>query len=199
MGECEREFGTDRGAPVEVLVFSLSGFERAAELDSSNAWDRYGYTHAKVVLDKLGGTITRLVAEKGILPPEVAHKLAAAALDAYINSYYRSIKNHLAGLELASQLDAGESISHFLDTLFALYRRVRPYNKYLAWELQTFPLEENRWSAGSLLERIAKIVSSGDLLQQRTLFRSMEKLAREHDLGAVVDGWEADFPLLYGP
>jgi hypothetical protein len=196
--ECRAEFGTDRGERVEVVVFSLSGFEDAAAPGSDTEWDRYGYAHAKVVLDKLDGTIARLVAEKATPPPAASRHLATGALDGYINSYYRSLKNHRLGLDVESHLDAAESINHFLDTLFAIYGRVRPYNKYLRWELQSFPLEGGRWRPEPLLELIARIVRAGDPGDQRALFRSIEELAREQGFGDVVEGWEADFPLLYG-
>ena len=41
-----------------------------------------------------------------------------------------------------------------MTALFAMHGRVRPYHKYLRWELRTFPLGEP-WHADSLPERLA--------------------------------------------
>jgi hypothetical protein len=47
-----------------------------------------------------------------------------------------------------------ESVYWFLVTLFALHGRVRPYNKYLAWELDTYPLGDP-WNARTLPQQLA--------------------------------------------
>jgi hypothetical protein len=133
--ECEQQFETPHGSAVEVAVYSLGQFEQAGELDSPSEWDRYSYAHAEVVLDKLDGRIAGLVAEKGVLPPNAARAVAARALDGYINSYHRSAKNAALGLSVEARLDAAESVAPFLTGLFAVHGRVRPFNKYLRWEL----------------------------------------------------------------
>jgi hypothetical protein len=150
------------------------------------------------VVDKLNGKIQELVAEKSLLPPTAAREIAARALDAYINSYYRSAKNSRDGLPLAAQLDAAESIPPFLTALFALQERVRPFNKFLAWELETYPLGDETWSAAALLPRVQTITATGDLSEQRRLFRDTERIARKHALGDVIDGWEPDVEWLRG-
>jgi len=185
---------------VEVAVFSLSGFrDRVGAIGSENEWDRYSYVNAQVVLDKLGGEIGRIVAEKGVLPAEAARVIAADALDTYINSYYRSARNVAGDLHLAALLDAAESIPPLLTALFALHQRVRPFNKFLRWELENFPLGEAIWQANLLLPRLEAIATRGDLGEQQRLFRDVERVAREHGLGGVVDGWEPDIDWLRGP
>jgi hypothetical protein len=150
------------------------------------------------VVDKLDGRIAGLVAEKGVLPPPIACAVAARALDGYINSYHRSAKNSGLGLSIEAQLDAAESVAPFLTVLFALHGRVRPFNKYLRWELEAFPLGDEAWSADALLPRLEAIVSTGALGKQQSLFRDVEALAREHGLGGVVDSWEPDVARLRG-
>jgi hypothetical protein len=147
LAACVERFATPHGSPVEVAVFSLSSFEQAGAIGSPNEWDRYSYAHADVVLDELGGQIGALVTEKGLLPPVAAREIAERALDTYINSYYRSAKNLRNGLAVEAQLDAAESISPFLTALFAMHERVRPFNKFLCWELEEFPLGDATWSA----------------------------------------------------
>ena len=97
--------------------------------------------------------------------------------------------------ELESRLDAAESVSHVLDALFALHVRVRPYNKFLRWELERVPLGAE-WQ--SLPERLDEIRASGDPGAQRTLFRDVEALARARGQGATIDGWEPDLEFLRG-
>ena len=185
-----------RGDPLDVAVFSLDAFAHHAALGSETEWNRYTFAHVAAELDKLDGRIQQLVEEKGALPVEAARQLAAEALDAYVNSYYRSLKNLRDGLALAAHLDAAESVPWFLTALFALHERVRPYNKYLRWELERYPLEE--WSADSVLPALEQIVATGALEVQRALFRRMERLARGREHGAVIDSWEPDVALLRG-
>ena len=118
---------------------------------------------------------------------------AAGPLDAYVNSYYRSAKNARVGLRLASLLDAQESIAHHLEFVFAVHGRLRPYNKWLEWELETRPLPVE-----VDLDRIDRIARTGELADQRALFRETESLAREHGHGKTIDGWEPDLAWLRG-
>ena len=192
-------FASRRGDAVEVWVMSLAEFRMHAEAGSDFEWNRYTFAHADVVVDKLDGEIRRLTEEKGRLAPSVARAVAREALDAYINSYYRSAKSHRAGLGLAAHLDAAESIPHLLVGLFALHERVRPYNKYLRWELENHPLRAgDAWTPESLLPQVEDIVASGSAAAQQRLFRDAERLAREHGHGDIVDGWEPDVSWLRG-
>lgn len=197
LAECERRYETARGSPVEVAVYSLEQFAQAGEIGLPNEWDRYSYVHAEVVLDK-DGTIAKLVAKKNVLPTAVARQVAARTLDAYINACFRSLKNARLGLTAEAHLDAAESIPPLLTALFAMHVRVRPFNRYLGWELATFPLGGELWSAEALLPRLEAIVATGALAAQTSLFRDVEGLAREHGLGDVIDSWEPDVPLLRG-
>lgn len=149
-------------------------------------WDRYSYVHATVAIDK--GGIAELIAA---IPPDDP----AEALDDYINAYYRSAKNAKLGLKDAALLDATECVSPFLTALFALHDRVRPFNKFLRWELEEFPIQG--WPADELLARLER-VAAADPAAQQSLFRDIERLARERGHGAVVDGWQPDVPFLRG-
>jgi hypothetical protein len=196
VGEYRRHFPFRQDDDPQVVVLSLAEFRRHAEIGSETEWNRYTFAHVTAVLDKTG-EIQQLLDEKGVLPREAAHGIAAEALDAYINSYYRSAKNFRDGDELAGRLDAAESVPYFLVTLFALHERVRPYNKYLRWELEQHPLPGEQWSVERLLP-LLEAVSSGDLAAQRSLFRDVELLARERGHGDVIDGWGDDVAWLLG-
>jgi hypothetical protein len=170
--------------------------ERGDELEASEVtsladlprWMLPAITWTTPALDKTGA-VTAQLAEVTKVDPATA----AEPLDGYVNSYYRSAKNARAGLELAALLDAQESISHYLEFVFAVHGRVRPYNKWLEWELEHHPLPVEL-DLGSL-ERIAR---TGDRDDQQVLFRETERLARELGHGATIDGWEPDLAFLRG-
>ncbi|UQU67080.1 nucleotidyltransferase domain-containing protein [Couchioplanes caeruleus] len=95
-------------------------------------------------------------------------------------------KSRRDGDPVAARLDEAESTSWLLTTVFALHGRLRPYNKCLRWELETYPLEAP-WDA-TLPERVAADPVS--------LFPAVARLARERGLGDVLDGWGDDLALL---
>jgi hypothetical protein len=196
VGQYRRRFPLRRGDDPEVIVLSLAEFRRHAAIGSEDEWNRYTFAHVTAELDRTG-EIQQLLDEKGSLPKDAARAIAAEALDAYINQYYRSAKNFRDGDELAGRFDAAESVPYFLVALFALHERVRPYNKYLRWELEQHPLPGAEWSASRLLPLLEAVVA-GDLSAQRLLFRDVERLARARGHGDVVDGWGDDLRLLRG-
>ena len=198
VGRCERRYGRSRGGPLEVAVLSVDGFRAHGAIGSETEWDRYTFAHVGAVVDKRGGEISRLVREKQQLTPAEGGDLARRSLDAYVNAYYRSAKNRRLGLDLESRLDAAESMPYLLTALFALHQRVRPYNKWLVWELREHPLGDAPWAADELLPRVDGIVKTGELREQQLLFRRAEQLARERGYGDVIDGWEPDVAWLRG-
>lgn len=191
-------YSTPHGSPVEVAVVHRTRFERVGLPGSGSEWDRYSYVRCELVLDKLDGGIARLVARKASLSEAERAAIAPEALDGYVNAYYRSARNHHNELPLESRLDAAESVPPLLTALFALDRRVRPFNKFLGWELAQEPLPGDEWSVERLLPRLQRIVGSGELAEQQRLFRDVERLARERGLDAVIDGWEPDVVWLRG-
>jgi predicted nucleotidyltransferase len=128
----------EHGAPVEVASTTLAGLRDHAEPGTPSAWARYQYAHVELLVDK-SGEVSAILAEKARLPDEHRLSIAADALDAYVNSTYRSLRDHDRGLHLAARLDAAESVPHLLTAIFAFDERVRPFNKYLEWELGCTP------------------------------------------------------------
>lgn len=94
-------------------------------------------------------------------------------------------------------MDAAESIPPLLTAIFALEQRIRPFNKYLEWEVREHPLSDLRWRADALLPRVDRI-AAGDAVEQHAMFRDVEAAARDRGLGAVIDGWEPDVAALRG-
>jgi len=179
----DREFPYAHGAPVEIVSATL------AELRGNESeHGRYAAAHADVVLDKTGGELTRVVAEQESLPAGSRDAIVRDALDGYVNQTYRSLR-------YGTRLDAVEAIPHALRTIFALAGRVRPYNKYLEWELRRHPLED--WNADDLLPLLDRVLT-GEPDAQRELFRRIEDPARREGFGDVIDGWEPDVEWLRG-
>ena len=179
LDEYVARYPTRHGDPIEVILRSRVG------LANEPAWNRYTFCHVEPLLDRSGGWLGETLASITTVDP----KTAGEPLDGYVNSYYRSLKGTE---ELGRLFDAAESVSHFLDFVFAVHGRVRPFNKWLPWELDHHPLG---WDDLSLLDRI---VRTGDLAEQATLFRTAEQIARAHELGSVIDGWEPDVARLRG-
>ena len=168
---------------------ALEAFEvRVASLAQLPAWMLPAVTWTTPVLDKTGEVAAQLAEATKVDPAT-----AAEPLDAYVNSYYRSAKNARAGLELAALLDAQESLRWWLDFVFAAHGRVRPYNKWLEWELREHPLP-----VSVDLARLERIARTADLDEQRALFRETEALARGLGHSATIDGWEPDVAWLRG-
>ena len=151
-------------------------------------WNRYSVAWVEPQLDKTGE-----VADAVRVATTVDPATAAEPLDGYVNLYYRSAKNARLGLELASLLDARESIFWYFQFVFAVHGRVRPYNKWLEWELGEHPLPIE-----IDLSRLERIMRTGDLAEQQALFRETETLARKLGHGATIDGWEPDVAFLRG-
>ena len=193
LDEYAERFPTRHGDPVEVILVTLDSFRKHALPGSGSEWNAYTFAHVTPLLDKLDGEISRLAEEKSRRDPASA----ADPLDGYVNMYYRAAKNHRDGLTLEAHFDAAESVPWFLDFLFPACGRVRPYNKWLRWELVNHPLPDP-WSAGETERRLQAILATGDLSEQQSLFRDVERFARELGFGDVINGWEPDIDWLRG-
>ncbi|MFJ9576222.1 hypothetical protein ACIRQF_07535 [Streptomyces sp. NPDC101191] len=183
-------FTGHRTPELDLVILSLDRF-RAAGMPG---FERNALARAQIVLDRLGGVIAEILAEKTRLAADAAFHEADAWLDAYANSLYRSVKNDRDGHALAARLDAADSIRFLLELLFALDRRPRPYNKYLEWELARFPLPG--WDTELLLGAVNHISATGDVSTQRRLFAQVEGAARRAGHDAVLDAWGEDLHLM---
>jgi hypothetical protein len=176
------DYETEHGSSLEVSEVTLS------VLGDPPDWARPAFLSLKPQLDKTGEVEAALRKATTIDPAT-----ASRPLDAYVNSYYRSAKNARVGLELAALLDAQESITWYLQFLFAVHGRLRPYNKWLEWELEHHPLPVE-----VDLARLDRIGRSGAISDQQALFRETETLARAHGHGVTIDAWEPDVAWLRG-
>ncbi len=178
----EHEFPFRHGARVEIVTATL------AELRGEpSEHSRYAAAHARVEIDKTG-ELAEVLAGMESLPDGTRDAVVRDALDGYINQMYRSLR-------YGTRLDAVESLAYALRTIFAFENRVRPYNKYLEWELRHHPLAD--WDADELLPLLDRVLG-GEPAAQRELFKRIEPLARREGFGEVVDSWEPDVPWLRG-
>jgi hypothetical protein len=124
------------------------------------------------------------------VPATEVASFVAARLDHAINQAYRSLKCGRDGDLLAARLEAAEGVQPLLDVVFALHRgRLRPYPKYLAWELANWPLTRLPWTSEAFLALIGAVVETGSAEAQRTLLRDLEPWLRAEGHGAVIDAW----------
>jgi predicted nucleotidyltransferase len=155
--------------------------------DTSVHWMRYGFRGARVLLDRMDGGIAALVDRQATFTAEEAASHARASLDAYVNQLYRCVKSRRDGLADAALLDEMESLPWLLETVFALHGRIRPYNKYLRWELATFPLPAP-WTEALRPDRVRTAALR--------LFPAVETLARRRGHGDILEDWGSDIGLI---
>jgi hypothetical protein len=99
---------------------------------------------------------------------------------------------------LQARLDAAESLPWLLHVVFTLAGRVRPYNKYLPWELHEHPLAVPEWSAEAFLPEIERVLA-GDAEAIRRTFAVVDREVRAWDAahgttacGDLIDDWGAE-------
>ncbi|KKM89840.1 hypothetical protein LCGC14_1244630 [marine sediment metagenome] len=179
---------------VDLIVFSLSEFKKCVPWGSPEAFGRYSFSHVKALIDK-NGKIQELLNEMAKVPEKYLSKFIAESLDAYINFLYRSLKCIRDGDIEAARLEAAISIPYFLDVVFAIHNgRLRPYYKYLKWELETFPLTKIPLDTGEIISMLMIILDSADLKTQQQLLRIIEEILRNEGFGKLFESWGSDFP-----
>lgn len=188
------------GLVCDLSIMTLQMLKEHAEWDSPTAWNRYNYTHLKAEIDKTG-EIQKLIDEKAIIPEDKRNEFILGCLDDYINDVYRSVKCFRDKNIIASHLEAAESISPLLNAIFALERRIKPFYKYLDWELTDFPLKKLPWSKDEFINTLIEIVKTADIRTQQEVLKIIEQLFRKEGFGLVFDGWEELLPWMetYNP
>jgi hypothetical protein len=173
----------------------LREFVAYAGWDTPFAWDRYSFTHARVLADP-SGIISALVEEKRCIPAEHQSACVRAALDTFINSVYRALKCTRKENRLCARLEASEAVRHALTVIFALEGRIRPYPGSLEHELHAHPLRTFVMSGDDLLRLIVAIVERGDTAALRRLFFAVLNCTRQAGPGDVIDAWGDDIAWL---
>lgn len=175
---------------VDLATYSFSDFKILAGWESPESWDSYSYAHVKMLVDKTGGELEKIVQEKGQIPQDKLNEFIDKWLDGYINGVYRSVKCFRNGNLFGAQLEASNSILDLLTVVFAMNGRHRPFLDYIQAELETYPLENLPWSSVEFVEKIKIVLATAKLEVQQELLRGLEKMSRETGHGQVFDDWK---------
>lgn len=193
-----------RSSAIDEIPLTLAELETIKPVGTDGAWDRWSFAWTQVLRDSTEGRVADAVRRQSTLSDQEVRDLliGRSRLDEFINFAYRALKSHRNGQPEAARLDSTESVASMLDVVFALYGRIRPYNKYLAWELTEHPIPGPEWQDGKLLRRINGLLE-GSEAAVRDAFLAVERECRAYDqrsgqglMGEVIDAWGAELQLL---
>ena len=190
-------------AALDEIPNSLSvDIEDVPPFGSRGWWFRWTFAWAPVVLDRTNGRLETALRRQATVSPDEQQSILSDhdRLDGWLNFAYRAMKNDRDGRTLERRLDAAESVPWLLDVVFTLAGRVRPYNKYLPWELREHPLPG--WEAGELLTLLTSTLD-GDPSAIRATFATVQALCEKFDgnlpeprLAPIIEDWGDELALL---
>ena len=186
---------TSKSPTIDESTTALAEIEDLPTFGSDGWWYRWSYAWAPVLLDRTGGALADAVRRQALVSPEEADSILIQhdRLDGWLNYAYRALKSDRDGRELERRLDAAESVPWLLDTIFSMAGRVRPYHKYLPWELREHPVEG--WPADVLLPLLTRTLD-GDPAAIRETFALVLAQCQEYDAARghrktvdMMEGW----------
>lgn len=193
---------TDHSPDVDEIPVSWSELTAPGEFGSEDWYARWAFAWAPVLLDRTSGSLAAAVLAQARVDDAEAERILIEhdRLDGWVNYAYRALKSDRDGRALERRLDAAESVPWLLDTIWSLAGRVRPYHKYLPWELRAHPLPG--WPADVLLPLLERTLD-GDPAAVRETFARVSAACAAHDaergrstLSDVITGWGAELDLL---
>ena len=193
--DAARERRTTRSVSVDEIPVALSELEKVPPFGNQGWWFRWSFAWVPTLLDRTGGRIPEAVRRQATLTADEADAVLIHhdRLDGWINYAYRSLKADRDDRPLERRLDAAESMPWLLDVVFALAGRVRPYHKYLPWELREHPLPD--WPCDVLLPLLEGTLD-GDPAAIRSLFARIEACCASYDaargqdrIREIIDAW----------
>jgi predicted nucleotidyltransferase len=202
--DIERE--TIRTPSIDEIQWSLTDLEQVDRYGTGDWYFRWSFAYAQVLRDETGGRVAEAVRRQAAVDDDEQRWVLVDQdrLDGYVNFAYRALKSHRDGRLPEARLDAAESLPWLLDVVFALAGRLRPYNKYLPWELREHPLAVPEWSAEAFLPELEQILA-GDPDAQRRTFAVVDREVRRWDAahgttvcGDLVDEWADELAVLRG-
>ncbi len=194
---------TRRSSAIDEIPDSLVELEDVSPYGSAGWWGRWAYAYAEVLRDDTGGRITAAVHRLSTVDATEQRELLVdhSRLDGWVNFAYRSLKSDRDGRPFESRLDAVESLPWLMDVVFTLAGRVRPYNKYLPWELREHPLAVPEWSAEAFLPEVERMLT-GDPSALRRAFAVVDREVRAWDAargttvcGDGMDSWGGELAI----
>ena len=189
-GELHERSSLDDGSTADVLYQTPS---RIATYVTNPGWYTATYLGARVVFDR-NGDVGTLLAEMRTEANRVARENTAAAYDAYLNSFVRSVKSARHGDILGQQLHAAESAFGLVRTLFGLEYSWPPYHDNLGPALPGLEQAQG-WPAGYLSMALRRLAGDGDASFQQQLEDQVERLMTSrgiaHDWGDDLEPLKA--------
>ena len=174
---------------VDLMVRTFPMFEAFAAWDSDERAYRYTFAHLKALIDKTGRA-QPMIDAKACVPADKVAPFVAAKLDHALNQLYRAMKCRRDGDPAASQLEAAEGVTPFIDALFAVHgRRLRPYYKYLTWELTEHPLAQSPMAPGPLLALLLAVLGPDGASALQRLMVETKALFCAHGHASTYEGW----------
>ena len=189
---------TVHSATVDEIPYTLSDLAVVAPFHSDEWWFRWSFAWAPVLLDRTGGRLPELLRRQATVTGAEAIEILVDhdRLDGWVNYAFRALKSDRDGRAFERRLDAAESMPWLLDTIFTLAGRVRPYHKYLPWELREHPLPD--WESDTLL-CLLEATLDGDPSAIRATFTRIEELCAAFDsarsepiLIPIIEDWGGD-------
>ncbi len=87
----DESWQTTRSKEIDIPVCTLDQLRHVPGPDEPDGWwDRYSFTHSRILLDRSDGEVTRLVEAWGSLSGTESKAVLESHLDGYINWAYRS-------------------------------------------------------------------------------------------------------------
>jgi predicted nucleotidyltransferase len=189
---------------LDELPVMLDELETPDAFGTEGWWNRWSFAWAQVLRDDTGGRVTAAVRRQATLDEHEQRNILTHGdrLDGWLNFAYRAAKSTRDGRPSEARFDAAESVPWLLDVIFTLSGRVRPYNKYLPWELRSHPLAVPEWTAEALLPELEAMLD-GDLDALRAVYPAVDRECRAWDeahggtaLGGLIDSWGSELDLL---
>jgi hypothetical protein len=190
---------------VDEIPWSLSDLGTVGAFGTEAWWYRWSCAWAPVLLDRTDGALADAVRRQATLTPGEADAVLIDhdRLDGWINFAYRALKSDRDARPSEARLDAAESVPWLLDVVFATAGRVRPYNKYLPWELQVHPVDG--WPADELIGLVGRCLD-GDVTALREVFPRVRAACAAYDARRghtrttdMIGGWGDELDLFAPP
>jgi len=185
----KQKYESKQNPEIELSVMTLDELVEHAKYGTEMDWDRYNFAHLKVMFDRTG-KIQKIIDDKSQISKPEKDIMIKNALGAFINQVYRLEKHVKDGNLLAAKLEAIEAIPFFLEAIFAFEGKARPYNKYLAWELDNYPLNKFPWKKGELIEKIISLIEKDQLHILHEFFVTIRPIFRKEGYNEEFDEWK---------
>ena len=195
--EFRRELGLDGSFQadwrpgIDLSVGTFPMFEAFSAWDLAERGYRYTFAHLNALVDKTGRA-QPMIDAKARVPTEEVARFIHDSLDHALNQAYRALKCLRDGIPDASRLEAADGVNPYFDAVFALHDgRLRPYYKYLRWELETWPLTQLPIGDTRLMARALDVLGPAGGPALSGLLAAAEPAFRAAGHGAAYDGWGA--------